>query len=97
MAAPRQNRSRRKASKPVDMWRLVPEPPEPDDITPAVEPTALLRSLGDPPLHGQRVTAGHYLAAVIERAAALATGLAASADLLAPEPADEAVADADAG
>jgi hypothetical protein len=97
MAQPRQNRSRRKAAKPVDMWRAVPEAPEPDDITPAVEPTALLRSLGDPPLHGQRVTAGHYLAAVIERAAALATGLAASADLLAPEGVDEAEpADADA-
>ena len=88
MAQQRQNRSRRKAAKPTDMWRAVPEPPEPDDIVPAAEPTALLRSLGDPPLHGQKVTAGHYLAAVVERAAALATGLAASADLLAPEGGD---------
>jgi hypothetical protein len=91
MAQQRQNRSRRKAAKPTDMWRAVPEAPDPDDITPAVEPTALLRSLGDPPLHGQRVTAGHYLAAVIERAAALATGLAASADLLAPESGDDEI------
>ena len=90
MAQPRQNRSRRKAAKPTDMWRAVPEAPEPDDITPAVDPTALLRSLGDPPLHGQRVAAGHHLAAVLEVAARLATGLAASADLLAPEGVDDA-------
>ena len=84
-----QSRSRRRAgAKPTDLWRAVPEPPEPDDITPAVEPTALLRSLGDPPLHGQRVTAGHYLSAVVERAAGLATALAATADLLAPEAGD---------
>ena len=93
MAQARQNRSRRKAAKPLDMWRAVPEAPEPDDITPAVEPTALLRSLGDPPLHGQRVTAGHYLAAVIERAAQSATALATMAELVHrpdedPEPSD---------
>lgn len=90
MAQHRQNRSRRRGGgggpKPADLWRSVPEPPEPDDIDPADDPTALLRSLGDPPLHGQRVTAGHYLAAVVERAAGLATALAATADLLAPEP-----------
>lgn len=85
----RPGRSRRRgggAGKPTDLWRAVPEPPEPDDIDPADDPTALLRSLGDPPLHGQKVTAGHYLSAVVERAAGLATALAATADLLAPEP-----------
>lgn len=89
MAQARQNRSRRKAAKPLDMWRAVPEAPEPDDITPAVDPTALLRSLGDLPLQGQRVAGAHHLAAVVEVAARLATGLAASADLLAPEGTDE--------
>ena len=92
MAQNRQSRSRRRGggggAKPGDLWKAVPEPPEPDDIDPADDPTALLRSLGDPPLHGQKVTAGHYLAAVVERAAGLATALAATADLLAPEPAD---------
>ena len=39
-------------------------------------PTALLRSLGDPPLQGQGAAAEHYLAAVVERAAGLATALA---------------------
>jgi hypothetical protein len=84
----RGQKDRRRGSKPADLWRAVPDPPEPDDITPANDPTALLRSLGDPPLHGQRATAGHYLAAVVERAAGLATALAAAADLLAPEPGD---------
>jgi len=87
-----QSRSRRRGgggTKPTDLWRAVPEPPEPEDIVPADDPTALLRSLGDPPLHGQRVTAGHYLSAVVERAAGLATALAATADLLAPEPVDD--------
>jgi len=89
--ARRQNKSdRRRGAKPVDLWRAVPDPPEPDDIAPAVDPTALLRSLGDPPLHGQRATAGHYLAAVVERAAGLATALAAAADLLAPENGNDA-------
>jgi hypothetical protein len=43
----------------------------------------MLKSLGDPPLHGQGAVAVHYMAAVVEQAASLATALAASADLLA--------------
>ena len=42
-----------------------------------------MRSLGDPPLGNKSVLAGHYLAALVERAAGLATALAVSADLLA--------------
>jgi hypothetical protein len=56
---------------------------EPAPIAPASDATALLRSLGDPPLPGQGAVATHYLAAVIERAAGLATALAATAGLLA--------------
>jgi hypothetical protein len=70
----------------MDLWRPVPPLPPPPPIVPARDPTALLRSLGDPPLPGQ--AAGHYLAAVVQRAAGLATALAATAGLLA-EP-DEA-------
>jgi len=68
--------------KPGDIWRPVPRLPEPSPITPAKDPTALLRSLGDPPLPGQGQVAEHYLAAVIERAAVVATALAASAGVL---------------
>ncbi len=57
-------------------------------IVPTGDPTALVRSLGAPPLQGQGAVAEHYLAAVVERAALLATGLADTADLLA-EPDDD--------
>jgi hypothetical protein len=59
------------------------DPPEP--ITPAADPTALIDSLGAPPLRGHSSIAEHHLAAVIERAAAVATALAASAGLLAED------------
>ncbi len=69
--------------KPVDLWRPVPQLPAPRPIAPAHDPAMLLRSLGDPPLHGQGQVAEHYLAAVVERAAGLATALAAGSGLLA--------------
>ena len=72
----------------IDLWRPVPELAEPDPIVLVADPTALLRSLGDPPLQGQGAVAEHYLAAVVERAAGLAAALAASADLLA-DPDDD--------
>ncbi|MDQ3575095.1 MAG: hypothetical protein M3404_09290, partial [Actinomycetota bacterium] len=76
-------RRRGRKAKPVDLWRAVPALPGPKPIKPSSDPTALLRSLGDVPLQGQGAVADHYLAAVVERAAGLATALAATADLLA--------------
>jgi hypothetical protein len=82
-------RRRPKRGKPAtDLWRDVPAPAAPDAITPAADPTALLRSLGDPPLTGQSVMAGRYMAAVVQRAAGLATALAAAGGLLAEETSD---------
>jgi hypothetical protein len=75
--------SRNSKPKPVELWRRVPPLPESDPIVPVDDPTALLRSLGDPPLSGNSIAAGHYLTSVIERAATLAIGLAATADLVA--------------
>jgi hypothetical protein len=49
---------------------------------PSADAGALIRSLGDPPMNNGNA-AGHYFAAVIERAAVVATALALSADLLA--------------
>jgi len=72
----------KKAAPPAEFWRAAPEPPEPPDIVPANDPTALLRSMGPPPLPGQQNVALPYLEAVVQRAAILATALAASADLL---------------
>jgi len=82
------NRSRKGAPKSVDLWRPVPKLADPDPIVPVNDPTAVLRSLGDPPLQGQGAVAEHYLAAVVERAAGLATALAVAADLLAEPPGD---------
>ncbi|MBA2751573.1 MAG: hypothetical protein H0U41_04950 [Actinobacteria bacterium] len=98
MSPPRRNQARRDQArrdqppgrrrrghkpKPVDLWRTVPQLGEPEPIRPAGDPGALLRSLGDVPLQGQGAVAEHHLAAVVERAAGLATALAAAAGLLA--------------
>ena len=85
----RSGRRRGHKPKPVDLWRPVPQLPDPEPIRPASDPTALIRSLGDPPLPGQAAVAEHYLSAVVERAGVLATALAASADLLADDGDDE--------
>lgn len=84
-----QRRRRSPAAKAADLWRPVPPLDEPEPITPAADPTAVLRSIGEPPLHGHGVIAEHYLAAVLEQASSLATALAAAADLLADDGDDE--------
>lgn len=76
-------------AKRPDLWRPVPQLADPSPIVAAPEPTALIRSLGDPPLQGQGAVAEHYLAAVVERAANLAGALAFAAGLLAEPDADE--------
>ena len=69
--------------RPSDLWRPVAQLPLPDPIVPAPDPTAFIRSLGDPPLHGQGAVAEHHLALAVAKAAGLAAALAASAGLLA--------------
>jgi hypothetical protein len=78
---------RRRNPRP-DLWRAVPPAPEAQIITPAVDPTALVRSLGPPQLPGQTAYAEHYVAAVVERAAAMAGAVAAAAGVIA-EPDDD--------
>ncbi len=85
---PNRRRSGAKPKRP-DLWRPVPQLADPEPIAPASDPTTLLRSLGDPPLQGQGAVAEHYLAAVVERAAGLATALAAAGGLLADADADD--------
>ena len=63
----------------------MPPLPDPEPIVPATDPTALLRSIGAPPLRARSDMAEAYLVAVAERAAGLATALAAAADLLADD------------
>lgn len=78
---PGRNRSQDR-NKPADLWKPMPPLAEPQPIVPGADPTAVLRSLGDPPLQGQGAVAEHYLAAVVKRAAGLAAALAAAAGLL---------------
>jgi hypothetical protein len=72
-----------------DLWHLVPALPDPEPILPSTEPRMLVRSLGDPPLAGQGAVAEHYMGAVVDRAAGLATALAAAAGLLAEAPLED--------
>ena len=80
----RRRRSGRKGkSKPIDLWRPVPPLPEPEPIMPAGDPTALIRSLGEPPLPG--AGAEMAIAAVVARAAGLAEALARVGGLVADD------------
>jgi hypothetical protein len=75
-------RSRGGRAKTFDLWRVPGAPPAVEPITAADDPTALLRSLGAPPL-----LAGIDLSLDFGRVAAqsaqIATALALSVDLLA--------------
>jgi hypothetical protein len=84
----RRRRSGRKGkpAKPVDLWRPVPPLPEPAPIVPAGDPTALVRSLGEPPLPG--AGADMAIAAVVARAAGLAEALARVGGLAAEDDDD---------
>lgn len=88
-ARPVRRRRPPRRSHPVEVWQPVPELARPAPIRLAPDPTALLRSLGQPPLANQSTVAQHYMVAVVERAAGLAAALAATADLLAPTDAEE--------
>lgn len=72
----------------VDLWRPVPQLPDPEPIVPATDPGILLRSLGSPPLQGQGSQAEHAFELVIRRSSALASALAAASGLLA-QPGDD--------
>lgn len=82
------NRRNKPGIKPVDLWRPVPQLPDPRPIAAAADPTMIFRSLGDPPLHGQGAQAGHEVSKVLVRAAHLAEALAAASGLhaVAAEP-----------
>jgi hypothetical protein len=83
----RSSRSNKPSAQQLrDFWGdddlLDDEEPEPARvITPGVDPTALVESLGPLPFPGAGL-AHHYFHAVYERAAGLAVALAAAAGLL---------------
>ncbi|HET9773106.1 MAG TPA: hypothetical protein VFS16_19575 [Acidimicrobiia bacterium] len=78
----RQAGSRRKAGG-ADFWgRPAEGPPSDRKVRPTVDPGALVRSLGDPPLGPNPATAAHHLTAIYEEAVRAATALAAANGLL---------------
>jgi len=80
----RTSQRRRQPAKPAgtDLWRERPPLPEIEPIASPVEPTALLRSLGEPPLAGGSDVV-LQLATVVERTAFVAAAIALSAGFLA--------------
>jgi hypothetical protein len=86
--AQRRRNGNQKANRPQksDIWREPAPLPPLEPISVSRDATALLRSLGEPPMNGA-LEAGYTFGAVVERGAAIATALALSADLLA-EPVD---------
>ena len=68
--------------KPAELWKPVPQLPDPEPIAVASDPTMIVRSLGDPPLHGQGQQAEHEIARVLVRASMLAGALADVAGLV---------------
>lgn len=81
-------RRRGQRNKPQDIWRPVPQLPDPAPVVPATDPGMMLRSLGDPPLQGQGAKAEYSFELVARRSSALAQAIAHSAGLLADPPAD---------
>lgn len=77
-----QSRRRPNKPKPVDLWRPVPQLPDPAPIVATTDPGMVLRSLGAPPMHGQGAQAEHAFELVVRRSAVMATALAATAGLL---------------
>lgn len=86
----RRKNSRRRGNKlkPAELWKPVPQLPDPQPIAVAVDPTMIVRSLGDPPLHGQGQQATHEINRVLVRSSMLAGALADVAGLR-EEPEDE--------
>jgi len=87
------NGSRRNGQSPKDIRKFWGEdqPAEEEPVAkvrPSDEPDALVRYLGPLPLPGHEHVAQHYLAAVYDKAVALAGALAAAGGLLATDDDD---------
>ena len=73
----------RRRSGGADFWGRPSEgPPSDRKVRPTIDPGAVVRSLGDPPLGPNPATAAHHLTAIYEEAVRAATALAAANGLL---------------
>lgn len=70
----------------ADFWgRPAEGPPSDRKVRPTIDPGAVVRSLGDPPLGPNPATAAHHLTAIYEEAVRAATALAAANGILEDE------------
>jgi hypothetical protein len=70
----------------ADFWgRPTEGPPSDRKVRPTIDPGAVVRSLGDPPLGPNPATAAHHLTAIYEEAVRASTALAAANGLLEEE------------
>lgn len=83
----RKKKSKAKALDPVAFWGDPEKLPKGDatQITISPYPSAVVKSLGRPPLSGHQNASDHYFAAVYERAVNLGAALAAAGNLIAPD------------
>ena len=83
----KRNRKRRNRAKATaEYWGDKGRLPDPtSDIRITEDPSAVVRSLGRPPLPGQEHASEAFFAAVYGRAVGLASALAAAGDLIEPE------------
>jgi hypothetical protein len=69
---------------PIDIWQEAGALPDVEPVIPSNDPTALVRSLGEPPLADAEAVLIQF-ATVIERSASIAAALALSAGVLASD------------
>ena len=90
MSQGKQSRRRRgKKPKAADLWKPIPALDPPAPIRRAADATAVIASLGDPPLKGQGDLSKRHMYLVVESAANLAMGLATVAGVAADQPVDD--------
>jgi len=90
MSAPRRRKAptrpgprRRQGGTGTDFWGSSKTDADPvETIRMSDDPSAMIRSLGPPPLPGHEQAAEAYFAVVYDKAAALAAALAAASNLL---------------
>ena len=79
----RSSSGNRRRTGGADFWgRSTEGPPSERKVRPTIDPGAVVRSLGDPPLGPNPATAAHHLTAIYEEAVRAATALAAANGLL---------------
>jgi hypothetical protein len=82
-AGSRSQAGARRRTGGADFWGRPSEgPPSDRKVRPTIDPGAVVRSLGDPPLGPNPATAAHHLTAIYEEAVRAATALAAANGLL---------------